>query len=232
LHFAKDAPPHKRGQSSAFVRRSVISASSLEESKRRAKSQYDNIPDLNQQYISELSWAERKYGPKRLKKDISKEVQKSILKPVGVIPPRQKRAAQSTDNMSPSLQEGEPDISGYNNIRNQLIGNTLFIGALGICAMWGFGSLKNVQSYAVGLLGSLAYVVLLARSVDRVAEAARKTGVGAGDALQPARVAILVILVIASAKNSDKLDVLPVLFGFFTYKAATLLPLLTGEAFE
>lgn len=221
--------PEIRHARPANERRSTISANSLEESKRRARSPYDNIPDLNQQYVSELGWVERKYGPRRFKKDVVKEAQKSILRPDGALRPQQTAVSKPlVENES----DAEVDLSQYTTVRNQLLANTAFVGALGICLAWGLGSLKDVQSFAVGLLGSFAYVYLLARSVDRMAEAARETGGPTADALQPARIAILVLLVIASAKNSDKVSVLPVLFGFFTYKVATLIPLLTGEAFE
>lgn len=211
-------------------RRATISANSLEESKKRAKSQYDNIPDLNQQYIAELGWVERKYGRERLNKEVVKEAQKSILRPDGPSAPARKK---KTEVEAYGFEgTGESDTSQYDKIRNELLANTIFVGVLGLCAAWGFGTVKEVQSFAVGLAGSVAYVYLLSRSVDQMATAARETGMQSGDALQPARVAILVLLVIASAKNSDTLSVLPVLFGFFTYKVATLLPLLTGEAFE
>ncbi|CDF33367.1 putative ATP synthase protein [Chondrus crispus] len=210
--------------------RTIISANSLEESKRRARSQYDNIPDLNQRYISELGWVERKYGPKRLKKKIIKEAQQSILRPDGPSAPSASRTTKIEEPGSDG--NGEADLEQYNRIRSELLVNTIFVGMLGFCVAWGFGTVKEVQSFMMGLVGSMAYVYLLSRSVDRMATAARETGTMSGDALQPARLAILVLLVIASAKNSDKLSVLPVLFGFFTYKVATLLPLLTGEAFE
>lgn len=212
--------------------RTTISANSLEESKRRARSQYDNIPDLNQRYISELSRAERKYGPGRMKKDISKEVQTSILRPEGAVIRRPGSASKSSQTSSQPATGDKRNLDGYISVRNQLIGNTMFLGAMGLCGMWGIGSLKQVTSFGVGLLGSLAYVVLLSRSVDRLADGAKESGMQAGDALQPARVALIAILLIGAAKNGDKLEVLPVLFGFFTYKLATLVPLLTGEAFE
>eukprot|EP00177_Eucheuma_denticulatum_P007485 GFKZ01013628.1.p1 GENE.GFKZ01013628.1~~GFKZ01013628.1.p1 ORF type:complete len:256 (+),score=21.78 GFKZ01013628.1:120-887(+) len=207
--------------------RIITSANSLEDSKRGAKSQYDNIPDLNQQYLAELNWVERKYGPDRLKKDIVKEAQKSILRPPGAT-----AAVPPTATTTATPNSGQADLSQYTTLRNQLLGNTAFLGCIGLCIIWSTGTLRDVQSFGVGLLGSIAYVYLLSRSVDRLADAARETGRQGGDALQPARIAILVLLVVASAKNSERLAVLPVLFGFFTYKAASLVPLLTGEAFE
>lgn len=215
---------------SSIPRRVTISANSLEESKRRAKSSYDNIPDLNQQYLAELNWAERKYGPKVVKKNITKEAQKSILRPDGARAPR--RASLETSSDQDSSPELEAGLSQYTVTRNRLLSDTVFLGVLGVCGTWGLGTFKDVQSFAVGVVGSLAYVYLLSRSVDRMADAAKQSGMSGGDALQPARIAILVLLVIASAKNREYLSVLPVLLGFFIYKVATLVPLLTGEAFD
>lgn len=206
--------------------RQVVRAGSLEDAKKKARSPYDNIPDMNQRYIAELAWAERKFGPQVVRKNITKEAQKSILRPEGVVVPRIPETRPVAEG-----EEGEVDLSGYRRLRRQLIGDTLFVGALGTCAAWGIGDLKVVLSYLVGVAGSFVYLLLLSRSVDRLADGARGGQPGA-DALQPARVAILVLLVLATAKNKDTLDVLPVLFGFFTYKIATLLPLLSGEAFE
>lgn len=211
--------------------RTVISANSLEDSKRRAKSNYDNIPDLNQQYLAELSWIERKYGPDRLKnKDVIKEAQKSVL----YTPARKKTTAPtlSPTKVSDAASQAQADVSQYKRLRNQLLGNTLFLGAIGLCMAWSLGTIKEVESFAVGLMGSVCYVYLLSRSVDRLADAARETGRPSGDALQAARVGILVLLVVGSARNADKVSVVPVLMGFFTYKVATVMPLLSGEAFE
>lgn len=208
--------------------RTIISANSLEDSKRRAKSKYDNIPDLNQQYLAELNWIERKYGRDRLKsKNPVKEAQKSIL-----YTPSGKRTATSSASSTETSATPQPDLSQYNQLRNQLVSNTIFLGAIGLCIAWSLGTIREVQSFGVGLFGSVAYVYLLSRSVDRLADAARETGQPTWDALQAARIAIMVLLVVGSARNADKLSVVPVLLGFFTHKIATLVPLLTGEAFE
>ncbi|KAI0564237.1 ATP synthase protein [Gracilaria domingensis] len=151
----RGVPRTVRSQTNRGRSRQTVRANSLEDSKRRAKSQYDNIPDLNQQYLAELSWAERKYGPQRISKDIAKEAQGSILR----------SDRQSTSKRSDATKKAEVDRAGgdseadltqYKALRNKLLGDTLFVGALGLCAIWAFGGMKDVQSFAVGLGGSIA----------------------------------------------------------------------------
>lgn len=204
--------------------RQVPCCNSLEESKRRARSQYDNIPDLNEQYLAELGRVERKYGPARLQgKDVVKEAQQNVLRPEGRLPPK------VIENKAPD----EPaELSSYIQIRNRLLGDTITVALLGASAFWMFGTVRLTASFGVGAMGSIAFVILLSRSVDKMAEAARNNGAPLGDPLQPARIGIIVFLVLASAKNRNTLDVLPVLLGFFSYKVASLLPLFTGEAFD
>lgn len=222
--------------------RTTTRASSLDESKRRARSSYDNIPDLNQQYISELGWVERKYGPKGLKgKDILKEAQRNISVESGRPVSKPKAANQtewadaqgsSTDITAATTDTSELDLSGYEHIRKRLLGDTLFVGALGLCGVWAMGEVRDVASFAFGVGVGVAYVWLLSRSVDRMSDAARSTGAAMGDPLQAARVALVALAVVGAARNSDRFSVLAVILGFLTYKIASVLPLVTGEAYE
>lgn len=220
----------RRSRSRSSSSRFRISCNSLEDSKRESKSPYDNIPDLNQQYIAELNWLERQYGPDRLStsKDIVKEAQSSIL----YNPKSRATRSSTTSTSTTSDSSSSADLSDYNNLRNQLLSDTLFLGSIGITIFWSFSTLKQTTSFTLGLAGSLVYVYLLSRSVDRLATSARAMGQSGGDALQPARIAILMLLIVFSAKHADTISILPVLFGFFVYKLASLIPLLTGEAFE
>lgn len=232
LTFISHTLPLSHHSTTCNNARQVPRCNSLEESKRRAKSQYDNIPDLNQRYLAELGSVERKYGPARLQgKDLIKEAQQSILRPEGG---RSPKVSENKASVAASeLASDEPaDMSGYVQIRNRLLVDTITVALLGASAFWMFGTIRATASFGVGALGSVAFVILLSRSVDKLAEAARTNGVQAGDPLQPARIGIIVFLVLASAKNRNTLDVLPVLLGFFSYKVASLLPLFTGEAFD
>lgn len=209
-------------------RRWTPKASSLDDSKRRSRSKYDNIPDFNERYIAELAWVERNYGPKSLLgKDIAKEAQKSILAD----------DSRSRTNTPPATVANtgtkvSVNLTGYIKVRQRLLGDTLFVGALGLCATWAVGQMRDVASFAVGIFAAVVYVWLLSRSVDRMAESARQFGRGGGDPLQAARVALFAILIIGTARNVDQFSVVSVILGFLSYKVATLLPLLTGEAFQ
>lgn len=232
LNIDRLAVRQRRATTVSAKRRLTPTASSLEDSKRRARSNYDNIPDLNEQYIAELAWVERNYGPKSLRgKDVAKEAQKSILADSS-------RSASSLRNQRTSVATGNTenevvaDLGSYIDVRQRLFGDTLFVGALGLCTTWAVGEMRDVVSFAVGIGAALVYIWLLSRSVDRMAETARQTGRGGGDPLQAARVALFAILIIGTARNADRFSVVSVILGFLSYKAATILPLLTGEAFE
>lgn len=210
-----------------------LQGNALEESKKRAKSAFDNIPDLHEQYVRELQQVERKYGPKGMKKNIVRERAQSILAPVN-----KRGSAASTASTASSIKSADDyesqrqaDLDAYERIRRKLLGDTVFLGVLGCCVVWAVGSIKAVGSYALGSFASLVYIFLLSRSVDRMAESAKETGMGS-DGLQPARIALISLMFVAVGKNREHFDVLPVVMGFLTYKVATILPLITGEAFE
>jgi len=118
----------------------------------------------------------------------------------------------------------------YNKLLFALVSDTVFLGALGASAVSFFYPIKFVASYGLGLVGSLIYIFLLSRSVDRLAVNARQ-GQRSGDLLGPARYLVLVAIVLFIQKNQAKtgLEVIPATVGFLTYKLALLLPLLAGE---
>lgn len=212
-------------------KRQTIKASSLEDSKRRAKSNYDNIPDLNQQYIRELAWIERKYGRDRLgNKKVIREASRSILAPSS---PGQRIEEQEEQEEQDGNEVTDGDLKPYVKIKNRLLMDTLFVGSLGICITWFLGDVREVISFTTGLGLAIAYVALLARSVDKMADAAKQNGGAAViDPLQAARVSLFVLAVVGAAKNTSTFSVVSVMLGFLTYKLGTLLPLLTGEAFD
>lgn len=224
---------HLRKPPRPAARRLTPRCGSLEESKKRARSPYDNIPDINQLYLRELS---RASGAKGYVPPDAAPAQASILRPSGVLSPasaaarrRGRRvAAPDVPQDLPSEAEKEAaraaSLAAYRALRATLLSDTLFVGALAVAAGWAFGDVYTARSVALGCVGACAYVFLLSRGVDRLGST--------GDALAPARAAVLALLVVYSAKHKEVLQVLPVMMGFFTYKVATLLPLITGAAFE
>lgn len=222
------APPRLRAPRAP---RATPRASSLEESKKRARSPYDNIPDLNQLYLRELSRVQRE---QKLPPAPPSALQ-PILRPDGTLAPSSRRRSTRRKETAPLVPETLPSpeeesearrvsLAAYQDLRRALLGDTVFVGLLAVCAGWAFGDVATAGSVGLGAVGGVAYVFLLARGVDSMG--------GAGDLLAPARAAVLALLVVFSAKHRDVLQVLPVLLGFFSYKVATLLPLLTGEGFD
>jgi hypothetical protein len=206
---------------------------SLEDSKKRARSPYDNIPDINQQYMRELRRVETAFGPGKLPPSptgvpsAAGAAGRSILRPPGVRAAalaRAKEAKQRFDDAGAIEAERLRTIESYDKLRFTLLSDTVFIGMLAVCAGWAAGDVATAASVGLGAAGSVVYVLLLSRGVDNFT--------GGGDALAPARIAVLALLVVGAARRRDFFQVVPVMLGFFSYKAATILPLITGEAFE
>lgn len=238
-------PCGRRSSSSSIAWRQTPRCGSLEESKKRAKSAYDNIPDVNQLYLRERDRLKREG---RIGENEESESPGSILRPEGVLSPRQRRVrprprpgtsealrdASGSEELVDPLAAAEAEEAqllaqqrgneAYAALRGKLLSDTAFTAALAVCGGWAFGDTTTAASIALGSVGSLAYVFLLGRGVDRIGKSA--------DVLGPARAAVLALLVAFSAKHRDVLQVLPVVLGFLTYKLATLFPLLTGEAFD
>jgi hypothetical protein len=214
-------------------RRATPRCGSLEDSKKRARSPYDNIPDMNQRYLRELRQVESAFGPGKLPPPAggapiaAASAGRSILRPPGVRAAALTRAReekQRADDADVIEAERRRTIDAYKALRLRLVSDTVFVGALAVCAGWAAGDVSTAASVALGAAGSLVYVLLLSRGVDSMT--------GGGDALAPARVAVLALLVVGAARHRDFFQVVPVMLGFFSYKAATLLPLVTGEAFD
>mmetsp|Transcript_25656 Transcript_25656/g.83154 ORF Transcript_25656/g.83154 Transcript_25656/m.83154 type:complete len:186 (+) Transcript_25656:129-686(+) len=110
-------------------------------------------------------------------------------------------------------------VAMFRRSRNQLVGDHAFLSAGIAAVIWRLGSLVAAESYVLGAIFGGAYLVLLARYVESVGksglEGARDGGVG------QARFAIVFLLVLLAGRNRETLDILPLLFGFFTYQFAT-----------
>lgn len=113
------------------------------------------------------------------------------------------------------------EVALYEEGRNVVVGDHFFLGFLAVAALWRFASLKAIESYGLGVAFGGAYLYLLARYVGSIGEAslegAKEGGIG------QARFAIVGLLVAIAGKNRDAVDFIPLLVGFFSYQAATLL---------
>jgi len=93
-----------------------------------------------------------------------------------------------------------------------LIGDSVFLSLLGICFAWGVGSITTSLSYAVGAAIGTGYVILLSQYAASFGDPS-----GGGGASQ-GRFALVFFMILLGGKNKEVLDILPMLFGFFTYQ--------------
>ena len=100
----------------------------------------------------------------------------------------------------------------YDKFRQQLLVTTLISSVVIAFTLAWFYSTNVVLNYATGSLVGLVYLRMLGRGVARLGPASRSTGSGA-------RLALFAALIII-ATRVDSLEILPIFFGFMTYKAA------------
>lgn len=117
-------------------------------------------------------------------------------------------------------------MKGYDNLRITFLLDNLFISALGLCILWGFGTYKDAFSYGVGAFLGTGYAALLARYVESLGS---KQGGGAGGGA--ARFAPVVLLILLYSKNKDYISIVPEILGFFTFQVASLLQIFNEDAY-
>lgn len=117
----------------------------------------------------------------------------------------------------------------YSQLKGNLQILTAIFGGAGIAVSYASYSSEVAFSYGVGLLGALAYIRMLGNSVDSLGESNSKGAIRA--ALGQPRLLVPVVLVmcfnrwneiLAPEYNLLHLQLIPILIGFFTYKAATV----------
>jgi len=112
----------------------------------------------------------------------------------------------------------------YERLKAELQLWTFGLSVFGVGSIWLAYSRETAISYGVGALGSFVYLRMLNRSVD----AFGAEGGGIGAALGQPRLLVPMILtlgynrwnVLKAAETGLTLELLPMLLGFFTYKAA------------
>ncbi|XP_078431378.1 ATP synthase protein I-like protein [Wolffia australiana] len=128
---------------------------------------------------------------------------------------------------------GDPEVlrarsrEQYFKLKKKMQVLTLGIGGVGLVSAYVSYSPEIAASFGMGFLGSLAYVRMLGNSVDSLADGAG--GLVKGAAGQP-RLLVPVVLVMVYNRWNEflvpdhgfiHLELIPILLGFFTYKAAT-----------
>lgn len=114
--------------------------------------------------------------------------------------------------------------ASYETLKLELQLWTLAASVTGFSAAWFAYSKDTAISYAVGAAGSFLYLRMLNRSIDSVA------GGGIGGALGQPRLLIPIALALGynrwnqlkAEESGVVLQLLPMLLGFFTYKAAVV----------
>lgn len=119
--------------------------------------------------------------------------------------------------------------AAYNHIRGRLMADTAFLSAVWICLAWSLGSVIDAKSAICGCVAGLGYTTLLSPDVGELARSG--SVLDAGKSNQPLRYLLLPFLVLVTAKSHGNLHVLPAIAGFFSYKVALIVPLITGQAF-
>jgi ATP synthase protein I len=105
----------------------------------------------------------------------------------------------------------------YAQLQRRLILATLIVSALAALITALVFDLHTAASLLVGGLGGVLYLRLLARSVGKLGNGAKKVG--------KTQLLVPVVLVLAGARL-PQLDLLPALIGFLLYKPALILQML------
>jgi len=133
------------------------------------------------------------------------------------------------DGEEERLSAREADLERYETLKVELTSFTLAIAGVTTVSVAAAYSPEAAGSYAVGAAGGLLYLRLLSRSVDSTSGGAQ----GLGDVIEGTiggqRLLVPGILVVgwnrwnalAAPVTGVELQILPMLAGFFTYKART-----------
>ncbi len=105
----------------------------------------------------------------------------------------------------------------YLRLQRRLLLATLIVSAIAVLTTALAFNLHIAGSLLVGALGGLLYLRLLARSVGKLGNGAKKVG--------KTQLLVPVVLVLASARL-PQLELLPALLGFLLYKPALILQVL------
>ena len=123
----------------------------------------------------------------------------------------------STDPVASAPVAASTPPDDYLRLQQRLLLATLIVSAIAVLITAVAFDLHIASSLLVGALGGLLYLRLLARSVGKLGNGAKKVG--------KTQLLVPVVLVLASARL-PQLELLPALLGFLLYKPALILQVL------
>ncbi|MBF2001661.1 MAG: ATP synthase subunit I [Synechococcales cyanobacterium C42_A2020_086] len=101
----------------------------------------------------------------------------------------------------------------YYQLQQDLLRITLIVTGIVFVSVWIFYSLNIALNYLIGACTGVVYLRMLARNVAQLGREREKMG--------SARLALLVGVILV-ASRLDQLQIMPIFFGFMTYKAAVI----------
>jgi ATP synthase protein I len=115
---------------------------------------------------------------------------------------------------NPELVKGiSPSMAEYQQLKNKLMLWTLYLVGIGGGLVGLVYGTTAGQSFWLGGIVGIAYLRMLARSVEQLGENKRRLGI--------ARFGLFIALMLIASKWQS-LELLPAFFGFLTYKLAVL----------
>lgn len=113
--------------------------------------------------------------------------------------------------------EPNPSMQEYVQLQQELLTLTLIITGIVFFSIWIFYTLNTALNYVIGACTGVVYLKMLARSVEQLGRQKEKVG--------KSQLAPFVGLIIV-ASQVDQLQIMPIFFGFLTYKAAVIVYML------
>lgn len=123
-------------------------------------------------------------------------------------------ALMSSSPMSTDAAPSAPSNDDYGRLQRRLIGATVILSALAVAITALAFGLHTAASLLAGALSGTLYLRLLARSVGKLGNGAKK--------VSKVQLLVPVVLVLAAARLPE-LELLPALIGFLLYKPALIL---------
>ncbi len=120
----------------------------------------------------------------------------------------------NTPEVGTVAAEPNSSMQEYYKLRQELCIITLTITGIIFISVCFFYSLNIALNYLLGAIGSVVYLRMLAKDVERIGREK--------ESLSQTRLAILVGLIIL-ATQLNQLKILPIFLGFLTYKAALII---------